>query len=294
MDAHITFHSADLSAPSLHIGILVERRYLVQPQPAGLCAALRARGHRVRLIDPQAAAYEPGDHDWLEGLDLIVARGRSWLLLSLLAWAETQGIPTCNRRAAVAAVHNKADMAVRLAGHVPIPQTLLGTVECLARHVPAASYPLILKPLFGDNCRGLQVVDIPDDLARLVWPEPMALAQRYLPSDGYDLKLYGIGDEFWAVRKPSPFERGARLPGGGMASADPQATLLPLTPALHELGRRCRDLFSLDLFGVDCVQTPDGPVVIEVNDFPNYTGVPQAHERLADWVIRRAQERGTT
>jgi ribosomal protein S6--L-glutamate ligase len=272
-------------ADRLHVGLLAERRYLAQSQPSGLSAALQARGVKVTLIDPEAALYRPGDDRWLEGLDLIVARGRSWGMLCLLAWAESRGVPTINRRAAITAVFNKADMAVALAaGRVPIPRTFLGTPEVLAREVGADAYPLILKPIFGDNCRGLQVVANAGALAAVRWPEPVALAQSYLPTNGYDLKLYGIGEEVWAVRKPSPFN--PRRGGGG----EPQPGPLPLTPALADLGRRCGAIFGLELFGGDCLETEQGLLVVEINDFPNYTTVPEADERLADYVLRRARE----
>jgi glutathione synthase/RimK-type ligase-like ATP-grasp enzyme len=51
------------------------------------------------------------------------------------------------------------------------------------------------------------------------------------------------------------------------------------------LALRCGRLFGLELFGVDCVEGPGGPLVIEVNEFPNYTGVPRADELLADHVV---------
>jgi glutathione synthase/RimK-type ligase-like ATP-grasp enzyme len=275
-------------ADRLHIGVLAERRYLAQSQPSGLLAALRARGHGVRVIDAQAAAYPMGDDRWLGGLDLIVARGRSWGLLCLLAWAEARGVPTLNRRGAVSAVHNKADMAVALAaGRLPTPRTFLGDPGVLAATVPADCYPLILKPIFGDNCRGLHVAASPAELARLEWGEPVALAQTYRAAGAYDLKLYGIGDTVWAVRKASPFP--PRPPGRD----EPPAEIVPLTPALTDLGRRCGRLFGLELFGVDCVPTEDGPLVIEVNDFPNYTNVPDADEELADYVVRRARQERT-
>jgi glutathione synthase/RimK-type ligase-like ATP-grasp enzyme len=43
---------------------------------------------------------------------------------------------------------------------------------------------------------------------------------------------------------------------------------------------------------VDCIETPGGLLVIEVNDFPNYTSVPDADKKLADYVVRRAQNGG--
>ena len=155
-----------------------------------------------------------------------------------------------------------------------------------------ASYPLILKPIFGDNCQGLRLVHNPDELTVLESPDLVVLAQHFVPSDGYDLKLYGIGDEIWAVRKPSPFNEPGRVPSISRSNRhDSRAELLPLTPALRELGRRCRELFGLELYGVDCIQTSAGPVVIEVNEFPNYTGVPDADQRLTDYVQQCAHNK---
>ena len=278
-------------AAHLRIGVLVERRYLTQAQPAGLCSGLRARGHDVILIEPQAISFAMDD-DWLDGLDLIVARGRSLVLLGMLAWAEARGMRTINRRTAITAVHNKAEMSIALAtAEVPTPRTFFGLLQHLASRVPSASYPLILKPIFGDNCQGLRLVHTSDELTAQESPDLAVLAQHFVPNDGYDLKLYGIGDEIWAVRKPSPFSAGGMSSVSGSDRHDSRVELLSLTPALRKLGHRCRDLFGLELYGVDCIQTSAGPVVIEVNEFPNYTGVPNVDQRLTDylqWQFERA------
>lgn len=267
---------------SLYIGLLVEERYLAQAQPTGVSVALRARGHRIRQIVPEQAAFELGKEDWLEGLDIVLARGRSWPVLALLTQAEALWKPTINGHVAVASVHNKAEMVSRMhAARLPMPRSFLGRVDQLARQVGAADYPLIVKPIFGDNGQGLCLIHNRAELVHLPWPEPFALAQSYLPNDGYDLKLYGIGDAIWAVRKPATF--GNPPP----ASAHSTQPLTP-TPAMYDLGRRCRRLFGLDLYGVDCLETRDGLVVIEVNDFPNYSGVPEANEHLADYIEQRA------
>lgn len=263
----------------MRIGILAEKRYLSQAQPAGLLAALEAAGHEAVLADPQASAYALDDGAWTGKLDLVVARGRSSQLLSLLGWAEARGLRTVNRRSAIASVHNKADMAVLLAGAgLPTPRTFLGPVRELPKLIPAALYPVILKPVFGDNGRGLRLAHTREELESVQWPEPAALAQRYLPGDGRDLKLYCIGGEVWAVRKPSPF-----VPAGGAGSTE-KAELVPLTRELEDLGRRLGRLFGLELYGADCIETPEGPSVIEVNDYPNYTAVPDADRKLAAYV----------
>lgn len=269
----------------LKIGVLAEARYLAQSQPTGMSNELKMQGHEVTIIDPQKAFYLMGDNSWFAGLDVIVGRGRSWGLLGLLNWAERGGCLTINRQAAISAVHNKAQMSIALASSgLPIPETYFATIEQLAQEIPTENYPIILKPIFGDNSRGLLVVNSPAELAATDWPEPVALAQRYFKTDGYDLKLYGIGDQIWAVRKVSPFNATAEMDKAREGLAD-------ITPELTELGRRCGELFGLDLFGVDCIETEAGVLIIEINDYPNYTNVPAANERLAEYVVRQTEER---
>jgi ribosomal protein S6--L-glutamate ligase len=246
--------------------------------------ALASEGHQVKIIDPQQTFYTMEDNGWLEGLDIVVGRGRSNALLSLLNWAELQGQITINRQSAIYSVFNKSIMATALAaGNVKTPRTFFGSIESLAKNIKQESYPVILKPIFGDNSQGLLVVNGPEDLTGIQWQDPVALAQEYLPGDGYDLKLYVIGGEVWAVRKPTPFQG----PGTPVIASD-KAVPADLTPEYEAIGRRCGELFDLELYGVDCIETPSGLLVIEVNDFPNYTSVPEADKKLADYVIRRA------
>jgi ribosomal protein S6--L-glutamate ligase len=275
---------------SAEIALLAERRYLAQRQPLGLAAELRRRGCTVRLIDPGSTAISLTDDSWLTRVDLCVARGRSHAVLSRLLSAERRGVPTLDRYSAVTGVYDKAAMAVALASaSIPTPPTTLGTPAQLAAELPAHLYPVILKPIHGDNCRGLRICGNPDAVARVspAVDEPL-LAQPYLTGDGTDLKLYGVGDRIWAVRKPSPMSAngGPRARLGGSTEATP----VELTPALRRLALDCSDVFGLELFGVDCLLTPAGAVVIEVNDYPNYSGVPEADEALADHVLARGAE----
>ena len=256
------------------IAIVSELRYLAQRQPAGLRAALTRCGHVPLVIDPHHDAAIP-----LESMALLIARGRSPAVLDLLARAERAGVRTINRRSAIAAVHDKARMARALEkGGIPTPATRCGSIAALASMLHAGDYPVVLKPVFGDNGRGVRVVHGRDELLGLRWNEPLAIAQRYLPSDGFDLKLYAAGAEVYAVRKPSPL-----YPDAG-APAQP----VPATGALRALALRCGLLFGLELFGVDCIATERGPMVIEVNDFPNYSGVAGADDALARYAVARA------
>jgi ribosomal protein S6--L-glutamate ligase len=271
------------AASRFRIAVLAESRYLTQHQPAEVAVALAALGHTVEIVVPEDVALDIGGHHSLP-VDGVVARGRSDHLLSVLRAIECGvGMPTINVSSAVAAVRDKASMGATLrAAGLPIPLTMLGTPARLSHHVPDEWYPLILKPIFGDNSAGLRLVVDRTELMHQTNAE--VLVQPYLPTDGTELKLYVIGDEVWAVRRPVAFAP----PGAARSVVRPAR--ITVTPQLRALALRCGELFGLELYGVDCLTCPDGIVVLEVNDFPNYTDVPEASLAAARYITDRLQD----
>jgi glutathione synthase/RimK-type ligase-like ATP-grasp enzyme len=255
--------------------VLVETRYLAQHQPSSLVAALRARGIEPRVLDPGPAEALPC------GVRLAVARGRSPLVLDALEGLERAGAVAVNRASSVRAVLHKERMARILERNgLPTPPTVVVSRRDMMRALSAGPFPLVVKPVIGDNARGVTPVPDRAALEALSWGERVALAQPLVPGDGRDLKLYVAGEAVWAVRKASP------LLDPGWRAARPE--MVPLDPVWRELALACGRAFGLELYGVDCVLGPRGPVVIEVNDFPNYSGIPGASEHIADHVLRRA------
>jgi ribosomal protein S6--L-glutamate ligase len=273
----------------LRVAVIAERRYLSHLQPLGMVASLKEAGHSVVVVDPEERTFNAGDHHWLQNIDVGVARGRSWGVLCLLRWLEIQGVPTINPRAAIASVHNKAEMAVALsAAGIPTPRTWLGSPQMVAQQLAGKDFPVIVKPVFGDNCHGLECVSSREQLIALQWPEPLAIVQQFIPGLASDLKLYCIGRRVWAVRKPSPL---AAVLFPNLVPHAPQ--LLPVTAAWRDLALRCGEVFGLQLFGVDCLQTEAGTLVIEVNEFPNYSAVPGADQELSNYLLAFVKQERT-
>jgi len=269
--------------------VLVEERYLGQAQPAGVVQALTARGVAVRMVVAESVSVELSGGSWTGGCGVVLARGRSDALIGLLRSAEQAGVPVVNTAAAIQAVVDKAGSAAVLAGAgLPTPSSWLGSPRILARR-DDLRFPLILKPVRGDNARGLVVVGSQVELLGVAWREPVALAQEFHRGDGCDLKLYVAGSAVWAVRRPSPIDGDGRLRPAGDIGVE-----VPVTPLLRSLARVCGRLFGLRLFGIDCVLGPGNvPLVVEVNDFPTYRGLPGVvNEVLADIVLARAAAAG--
>nr|NLD40515.1 ATP-grasp domain-containing protein [Actinomycetales bacterium] len=261
----------------VNVTVLVEERYRQQAQPTGLVSALLALGASVRVLGDDELPSQLGP------TDVVVARGRSEALLEALRQAEAAGYMVLDPAAAVAAVRDKAAMATVLERTgLPLPQTWTGTGPELATALADLAMEriprgLIAKPVLGDNSRGIYRIGEPNDLATI---EGDLVVQEFVPGTGADLKLYAIGSQVWAVRKPSPVT--ACLLGASELGA------VEVTPRLRELALECGAAFGLTMFGVDCVEAGDEVVVIEVNDFPNYTHVPQAGHLLARHVLARA------
>jgi ribosomal protein S6--L-glutamate ligase len=268
------------------IACILERRYLRQEMPGAVIRALQAQGAQVDVLCTAAGRFDPGRGVFyaenraeanLDRYDLIIARGRDALCLSMLAYAEAAGLRAINTYTATEAVRNKAHLAIALgrAGILSAPTVFASEAATLCA-LSDEWFPLILKATYGDNSQGLRLVRQRDDLEDLHWGDALVLAQQYLPNSGFDLKLYVCGDRVFAVKKPSPFN-------GHAAPAQP----VQLKKHMLDLALRCGRTFGLEVYGVDTRETPNGLVVIEVNEFPNFTGVPDAARSIVEHILER-------
>lgn len=268
------------------IWVLSDERYLAQRMPRALIDHLRAAGERVRLVVAERAftqlgtrATRPAAWEGLRPGDLIVVRTRHRFGLALLRAAEAAGGRTCPSWAAISAVRNKLWAFHELArSGVPIPRTFIAADPQRLSRLDASCFPLLLKPHLGDNAHGIVLVSGPEELQDIDWRDGVTLAQTYVEHRGVDLKLYVIGDDVEAIRRPSPLG-----PGRG------EVERVQPTAGLRDLALRVRDLFGLELLGIDVLETDGGPVVVDVNDFPNYTGVEQAPAAIAGRLLAQVQ-----
>lgn len=270
------------------VWILTDRRYLTQrmPRAAAEWLARQAPTSLVVADDDHAVAvlssFDPESAGPWAGLrqgDVVVVRSRHPFALTLLEVAEARGARTVDGAAAIARVRDKAHCTLALARRgLPVPQTFVAAGIADLRRVPASAYPLIVKPAHGDNAQGLRIVRRPRDLTALAHHDDLVLAQRYVDAGGIDLKVYVAGDTVWAVRGPSPL--------GEDGPAEPA----PVTETIARLVRECRDEFGLALFGIDVLDTREGPLIVDVNEFPNYTGIADAAEAVGALILHVARE----
>jgi ribosomal protein S6--L-glutamate ligase len=277
------------------IALLVEQRHLKNRALREARQALEAEGCSVPLVVPDAARLFdiPSEAPpW----DAVLSRGRDLAGLGMLAAAAALGVPAINTPQSIELVRNKIAMqAILLEHRLSLPKTWFAADAAVFREIPPEMYPLVVKPYDGDGSRGLSLLSQPDDVDELpgVSGTPsLYLAQEFLETDGWDLKLYGIGARVWAVRKPSPVNFTG--PGPAVVMPTKGAELVELDAQLRDIALTCGRACGLELWGVDVAVTPKGPYVIEVNDFPTYSAVPGAGEEIARYALTRVQMEAVT
>jgi ribosomal protein S6--L-glutamate ligase len=228
--------------------------------------AVADEGTLVTRLAPAGRPLRASAWSGLEPGDVVVGRSRHPFALALLREAESLGARTYEPWATVMAVRDKATSTLALArAGLPVPPTYLAGRPLDLARLSERAFPLLLKPPEGDNGQGLVLVADVAELDTLEWRHDLILAQPYLDAGGIDLKLYVAGRRTWAVRRPSPLSGRSEAP-------------VPVTPtrALKKLAAACGRVLGLRLFGVDVVESTDGSYVVDVNEFPNYSGIDDA------------------
>lgn len=211
--------------------------------------------------------------------DLYVWKSHGRLSDSVAAYLNACGRPLLNSYFATLQVRDKIVTAGRLmdAG-VPTPEAYYAdSIEQLGAFV--CSYPIVVKPNTGRRGEQIAVVRSARELEELSPRTGPFFAQSYVEGKGLDLKAYVIGDRVFGIWRPFPARTAAEKRGQPCA----------LSREVREICLCCGRLFGLELYGVDLIESADGPCVIEVNCFPGYRGVPEADRLLADYILECAE-----
>ncbi|MEU7434630.1 hypothetical protein AB0B07_27925 [Streptomyces sioyaensis] len=273
----------------MRLCFLVEEQYRHDGMPLDVIRQLGAWGHQVDVLWPGRSlislseAIQAGSHD-------------AWVLktvsggpgLTLLEAAASAGLTTVNDVRAIRGVRDKALAAVIARGTgLPVPVTYAAARPEELAAIPEAEFPLVVKPADGSSGRAVRLVATPDRLLEPVAPGDGAggllIAQPYVPNSGTDLKVYSVAGELYATERCSPLH----------PAHDVRERQVPLTAEVARIAARIGEVFGLDLYGVDILLGPEGPVVVDINDFPSFRQVPDAVARVSAAVLELAR-RGTS
>src|SRR5713101_1224509 len=257
---------------------ILEEKYVHKPMPMVVADQLQQWGHQIEVLQPYAAVTSLTDLSLTEFDAYVLKTVSDGPGLTILEAAEAVGIPTINNSRAIRLVRDKAvAVAFAQACGLPVPTTyFVGHYRALV-NVPRDLYPVVVKPSNGTSMQDIHLVRTYEEMASLTLDaNSYYLAMRYVENTGYDIKLYVTGQEVHAIVKGSVLH-------GPVIERE-----IPTTPEMLTLARDVGRVFGLDLYGIDVVQTDEGLVLIDINDFPSFGRVPRHVSSIAEYILHAA------
>lgn len=240
-----------------------------------------------RLSSAQALAQE-GMHPQA---DLYLLKSHAQQALDVAYYLEQRGACVVNSWAATIACQDRVLMTQYMdKAQLPWPRTwnffsledLLKQEELFA----ILPFPLIIKSRYSrrhDLVDKLYDVDALRALAPHWGQEPVIL-QEFVANDGWDSKLWVIDQQIFAVRRRTPLVR-------NVSKKDSPLTVEKLPADWVQIIREIGRVFNMQLYGVDLLQTEQGPIIIDVNSFPGFRGVQGADSAIVAFIEQLARER---
>ena len=242
------------------------------PLLAEVSELLRRRGHEVDDVIAERALIDIST--LAPDYDLYLLKSHTELSLSIAAALDEQGARVLNPVAACTVAQDKLRCHRRLAtAGVPVPRTrVTGSWSCASASLDQG-VPIVVKPLRGHRGAGVQIVFASGQLRDQPAPPSPLLVQDFVDGPGEDLKAYVVGRRVWAVRKSfSPLS--FTLPGHEVA----------VGPGLEDIALRAGAALGLGLYGLDVIEGPGGPVVVDLNYFPGYKGCSGVAGPMAAYI----------
>lgn len=260
------------------------------PQHPVIAVALQALSnrHTVRLLDirtcsgAQAIALEKGQ----QPADLYLLKSHAPQALELAHALEQDGRRVVNSWSSSRVCQDRVlTTGLMQDAHLPWPRTRAFPTLAKALNDPQAlaslAWPQIIKSRYSH--RG-DLVDKLQDISQLQtlaanWSQEPVVFQEFIPGDGWDIKLWIIDQHVFAARRRTPLEANA-------SKEDFPIPAHELPAAWRELALTIGRAFKMPLYGVDLLLTETGPLIVDINAFPGFRGVPGASEALVELVER--------
>ncbi|MCX6374620.1 MAG: RimK family alpha-L-glutamate ligase, partial [Armatimonadetes bacterium] len=190
-----------------------------------------------------------------------------------------KGIPVVNSPSSLSLAESKAQTtyALRRAG-LPVPRTFVTQDLGAAAEAVRAFGTSVIKPLYGSSGIGIEKLDptMTDDLLPdFLKTYGAVYVQEYVPNEGRDIRAFVVGDRIAAAVYRVAQE------GDWKTNVFQGSTCEPceLSPTLRDLCVEATRVLGLTYTGVDVLEGPSGPVILELNGTPSWYGLCEATGR---------------
>ncbi|GAA4294200.1 [lysine-biosynthesis-protein LysW]--L-2-aminoadipate ligase [Actinomadura luteofluorescens] len=277
------------------VAVLASR---VRYEEKRIFAALERRGVPYAHVDTRRFSAELGraadGPRYAAALNREISHSRGLYASMIL---EARGVPAVNRSEVIAVCGDKLRTSLELerAG-VPAPRTAVAlTPDEGAEAAERLGFPVVIKPLTGSWGRLAAAVRDREAAQtvlehRAALPSPLqhiVYLQELVDKPGRDIRVIVAGEA--VVGATYRYADGWRTNAARGARSEP----CPLTPELVEPALRAARAVGGGILGVDLIEGPEGPLVLEVNHTVEFRGFQDAHGEdvdVADAIVSHVLE----
>lgn len=211
---------------------------------------------------------------------------------------EQMGIFSLNSSAAISSARDKLRSTQLLSRHgIGIPPTAFARdrANILQSIDAVGGAPVVIKLLEGAQGIGVILAETSKMAEAIIETlqstQKDVVVQRFVSeSRGRDVRAFVVGDRVVAAmsRQAAPGEFRANLHRGG------KATKIDIDPAFERTAIVATQVMGLHMAGVDLLEGPDGPLVLEVNSSPGLQGIEAATGvDVADAIVQHLESQAS-
>lgn len=176
---------------------------------------------------------------------------------------------------------------------LPTPRCFVTEDELEALKVFKEMGDVVVKPLFGSQGKGMtRVTDVETALRvfnNLAFSNLVIYMQEFIPHGNRDIRAFTIGEEVVAAM----YRISDSWKTNVFQGAKPVAC--KLEPELEEMSIKAAKVIGCEYAGVDILEGPHGPQIIEVNASPTWKGLYQATkvpiaDLLWDYILKNIKQ----
>jgi RimK family alpha-L-glutamate ligase len=143
---------------------------------------------------------------------------------------------------------------------------------------------VVVKPLFGSRGVGAARINDPDIAARVFrtisFHHGVLYLQQFVNHGGSDIRAFVIGDQVLAAMRRVSTNWKTNVSLGA------KPVSLNLSEEMEKLAVKAANVIGCKVTGVDLIEGPDGPVLIELNSQPGWRGLQSVTKlNIADEII---------
>jgi len=272
---------------------------MIRWEEKALVEAAKKESIDLRLQDARNLAFSVTEDGMPEFGDVVLQRCVSYFRnLHLTALLESKGYRVVNgfQQSVVAGNKLFTSLALAKAG-IPQPRTMLSfTPEASLKALEQLGYPAILKPTMGSWGRLLATLNdresaesILEDRENMFPLYHVYYLQERVKRPPRDIRSFVIGDQvvaaIYRVSADGTWKTNTALGG--------KAVNCPITKELEDLSLRAAEAVGNGIYGVDCMESPEGLVVHEVNSTIEFRNtVPATGVDIPGLILHHLAEQG--